>query len=79
MYLFSCRLRRFLTAVCGHKYFDYVVLFFILISCVVLALEEPNIPPDHQVRTQSNNESCVILLSSFVRRVCEVTTLLFVL
>lgn len=47
---FSCRFRRFLTAVCGHKYFDYAVLFFILISCVVLALEEPNIPSDHQVR-----------------------------
>ena len=59
-YLFSCRLRRLLTAVCGHKYFDYVVLFFILISCVVLALEEPNIPSDDQVRTQSNNENCVI-------------------
>jgi len=51
LFLFSPsnRFRRFLTAVCGHKYFDYAVLFFILISCVVLALEEPNIPSDHQV------------------------------
>lgn len=47
--LSSCRLRRLLLAVCEHKYFDYVVLFFILISCVALALEEPNI--GHQVLT----------------------------
>ena len=30
---------------CEHKYFDYVVLLFILTSCVVLALEEPNMHP----------------------------------
>ena len=34
-----------MASVCGHKYFDYVVLLFILISCIVLAMEEPNILP----------------------------------
>ncbi|KAJ7340397.1 Voltage-dependent T-type calcium channel subunit alpha-1G [Desmophyllum pertusum] len=50
LFLFSPsnRLRRLLLAVCEHKYFDYAVLFCILISCVVLVLEEPNI--DHQKR-----------------------------
>ncbi|CAH3037176.1 unnamed protein product [Porites lobata] len=36
---------RSLFASCEHKYFDYVVLLFILTSCVVLALEEPNMHP----------------------------------
>ncbi|KAK2571693.1 Voltage-dependent T-type calcium channel subunit alpha-1G [Acropora cervicornis] len=39
--MFRCRM----ASVCGHKYFDYVVLLFILISCIVLAMEEPNILP----------------------------------
>lgn len=39
-----------MASVCEHKYFDYVVLFFILISCIVLAMEEPNIPPGQKVR-----------------------------
>ena len=42
---FFARFRRFLIAVCEHKYFDYVVLLFILTSCVALALEEPNMNP----------------------------------
>ncbi|XP_074639691.1 voltage-dependent T-type calcium channel subunit alpha-1H-like isoform X1 [Acropora palmata] len=47
LYLFapSNRFRCRMASVCGHKYFDYVVLLFILISCIVLAMEEPNILP----------------------------------
>ena len=45
-FYFSARFRRFLIAVCEHKYFDYVVLLFILTSCVVLAVEEPNMHPE---------------------------------
>ena len=43
--IFSARFRCFLIAVCEHKYFDYVVLLFILTSCVARALEEPNMHP----------------------------------
>lgn len=39
----------FLVIVCGYKYFDYVVLFFILISCVMLVLEEFNILLNNKV------------------------------
>lgn len=46
----SNRFRCLLATVCGHKYFDYVVLSFILISCVMLALEEPNIPSNNKKR-----------------------------
>ncbi|XP_015766817.1 PREDICTED: voltage-dependent T-type calcium channel subunit alpha-1H-like [Acropora digitifera] len=47
LYLFapSNRFRCRMASVCEHKYFDYVVLMFILISCIVLAMEEPNILP----------------------------------
>ena len=46
---FLFRFRRLMIAVCEHKFFDYIILLFILISCVVLTLEEPHIPPTSKV------------------------------
>lgn len=39
------RLRRLCMMVADHRYFDYIILFFISLNCVTLAIERPRIPP----------------------------------
>eukprot|EP00794_Sanderia_malayensis_P008910 gene8910-9862_t len=44
------KIRKFLQAVSASKWFDYFILTMILFSCVLLAMENPNIDPNSQKR-----------------------------
>ena len=46
------RFRKLMVATYSNKWFDRVVLVFILLNCVVMALERPDLPKDSEVSYQ---------------------------
>jgi len=48
------RFRKWMVTIYTNKWFDRVVLTFILLNCIVMALERPNLSDDSTVSHDTN-------------------------